>query len=52
MTKSLWHPATRELLDEAGPIGRQLRRETALTSLPIPLHPGAARYYAETADQP
>lgn len=50
VTKSLWHPATRELLDEAGPIGRQLHRETALTSLPIPLHPGAARYYAETGD--
>ena len=50
VTKSLWHPATRAILDEAGPIGKQLHRETALASLPIPLHPGAARYYAETAD--
>jgi TRAP transporter TAXI family solute receptor len=52
VTQALWHPATRMILDEAGPIGQQLRRETALASLPIPIHPGAARYYAETAALP
>jgi TRAP transporter TAXI family solute receptor len=52
VTQALWHPATRLILDEAGPIGRQLRRETALASLPIALHPGAARYYSETAALP
>lgn len=48
VTEALWHPATRVILDETGPVGRALRRETALSSLPIALHPGAARYYQET----
>ncbi len=47
ITKALWHPSTRELLDRGDPIGRKIRFETALSGLPIPLHPGAARYYAE-----
>ncbi|MEX0808650.1 MAG: TAXI family TRAP transporter solute-binding subunit [Dongiaceae bacterium] len=47
VTKSLWHPATRTILDRTGPIGRSIQRETALVGLPIPLHPGAELYYTE-----
>ncbi|WP_425450457.1 TAXI family TRAP transporter solute-binding subunit [Virgifigura deserti] len=50
LARALWHPSTRKLLDEGNPIGRRIRIETALLGIPIPLHPGAARYYAE-ADQ-
>jgi TRAP transporter TAXI family solute receptor len=49
ITKALWHPSTRKVLDQT-PIGRQIRYVTATVNLPVPLHPGAARYYAE-ADQ-
>ena len=48
VTESLWHPATRSILDRTGPIGRSIQRETALVGLPVPLHPGAERYYTET----
>ncbi len=47
LTKALWHPNTRKLLDAGHPIGREIRVDTALSGLPIPLHPGAAKYYAE-----
>jgi len=39
-------PSTRKVLDEQ-PLGRQTRVETATVGLPVPLHPGAERYYAE-----
>jgi TRAP-type uncharacterized transport system substrate-binding protein len=47
LTKALWHPNTRRLLDAGHPIGREIRVDTALSGLPIPLHPGAAKYYSE-----
>jgi TRAP transporter TAXI family solute receptor len=47
ITAALWHPATRKLLDKGGPIGRRIRIEQALVGLPLPVHPGAERYYAE-----
>lgn len=50
ITKALWHTATRKLLDQSGPLGRRIRMEHALVGLPIPLHPGAERYYAGTHD--
>jgi TRAP transporter TAXI family solute receptor len=46
ITKALWHPSTRSVLDQT-PIGRQIRFDTATANLPLPLHPGAARYYDE-----
>jgi TRAP transporter TAXI family solute receptor len=49
LTKALWHPNTRRLLDASHPIGREIRFDTALSGLPIPLHPGAAKYYSEAA---
>ena len=49
LTRALWHKSTRKLLDEGNPIGRKIRIESALVGIPIPLHPGAQRYYAEAA---
>jgi len=47
ITAALWHPATRKLLDQGSPIGRRIRIEQALVALPLPVHPGAERYYSE-----
>jgi TRAP transporter TAXI family solute receptor len=50
ITAALWHPATRKLLDQGSPIGRRIRIEQALVALPLPVHPGAERYYSEPRD--
>src|SRR5208282_1647433 len=47
VTKALWEKSTRRLLDLGHPEGRQIRLETALDGLAIPLHPGAERFYRE-----
>lgn len=47
ITRALWHPTTRQLLDEGHPTGSRIRLEKALEGLGIPLHPGAERYYRE-----
>jgi TRAP transporter TAXI family solute receptor len=47
ITRALWHPSTRQLLDKGHPKGSQIVLEKALDGLGIPLHPGAARYYRE-----
>ncbi|HWE75284.1 MAG TPA: TAXI family TRAP transporter solute-binding subunit [Stellaceae bacterium] len=47
ITKALWQDATRRLLDNGHPAGKAIRIENALQGIAIPLHPGAARYYAE-----
>ena len=47
ITRSLWHPSTRRLLESGHPDGRQIKLETALKGIAIPLHDGAARYYRE-----
>lgn len=49
ITKALWHPSTRKLLDEGSPVGRKIRMVTALLGLPIPLHDGAAKFYSEAS---
>lgn len=49
LTKALWNQGNRKLLDESGTLGRQVRRDTALKAIPIPLHAGARRYYIEQA---
>jgi len=51
LTKSLWHPMTRSILDEGSPLGRKIRVENALIGLPIPLHDGATKYYVEARSQ-
>jgi TRAP transporter TAXI family solute receptor len=48
VTAALWNPSTRKLLDSGHSKARFIRRETAITGLGIPLHPGAQRYYRET----
>jgi TRAP transporter TAXI family solute receptor len=48
VTAALWHPSVRRLLDSGHAKARSIRRESAITALGIPLHPGAQRYYAET----
>ena len=47
ITKALWNEATRRLLDTHDPIGRDVRLEHALDGLPVPLHPGALRFYRQ-----
>lgn len=47
MARAIWHPTTRALLDSGHPQGRNIRIETALDGLAIPLHPGAERFYKE-----
>jgi len=47
LTKALWNKSNRKLLDESGDLGRQVKPGSALEGIPIPLHPGAQRYYAE-----
>ena len=52
VTRALWHPSTRALLDAGHPQGKHIRRETALEGIGIPLHPGATRYYREVGMLP
>ena len=47
MTRALFNPANRGLLDEAHPAARYIRLENATKSVPAPLHPAAARFYRE-----
>ncbi|MEQ8355736.1 MAG: TAXI family TRAP transporter solute-binding subunit [Kiloniellaceae bacterium] len=47
ITRALWHPTTRQLLDKGHPKGRQITLDQALDGLGVPLHPGAERYYRE-----
>jgi TRAP transporter TAXI family solute receptor len=47
VVSALWHESSRALLDRGHPSGRLIRLDTALTGVPIPLHPGAERYYRE-----
>jgi len=47
ITSMLWSDATRKLLGQGHPKGSDVRLETALTGMNIPLHPGAKRFYKE-----
>lgn len=47
ITAQLWSKRTRVLLDKGHPKGRQVRLETALKGVGVPLHEGAAQYYRE-----
>jgi TRAP transporter TAXI family solute receptor len=52
ITKALWHPSTRELLDRAHPVGKRITLESALDSRAVPLHGGAERLYREIGKLP
>jgi TRAP transporter TAXI family solute receptor len=45
ITRSLWDPRNRKVLDGGTPNGRWIRLESALDRLAGPLHPGARRFY-------
>lgn len=47
ITAALWRDENRDLLEAGHPKGQQIRLETALDGLTIPLHPGAKRFYVE-----
>jgi len=51
VTKALWSEPTRKLLDQGHPMGRRIRLATALDGVPLPLHPGAERYYRQIGAQ-
>ncbi len=43
ITKALWNDNTRKLLDSGHAKGKEIRMETALEGIGVPLHPGAER---------
>lgn len=47
ITRALWHPRHRGLLDNGHAKGQLIRLETALEGVSTPLHPGAARFYRD-----
>lgn len=47
ITKALWHPNGRLLLDNGHFRARSITLETALDGAAVPLHPGAERFYRE-----
>ena len=47
VTKALWHPRNRPLLDGGHAKARLIKIETALAGVATPLHPGAEAYYRE-----
>ncbi|HTR87645.1 MAG TPA: TAXI family TRAP transporter solute-binding subunit [Reyranella sp.] len=47
VTAALWSPNTRKLLDSGHVKGRDIRMETALVGIGVPLHPGAEKFYKE-----
>ena len=47
ITKALWNENSRRLLDAGHAKGKEIRLETALDGVGVPLHPGAERYYRE-----
>ncbi|MEH6527265.1 MAG: TAXI family TRAP transporter solute-binding subunit [Sneathiella sp.] len=47
VTRALWHPKNRVLLDNGHLKGKHIRLETALDGIATPLHAGAEKYYRE-----
>ena len=47
LTRALWNPNNRRELDSLGSVGASIRRDGALVSSPVPLHPGAAKFYQD-----
>ena len=44
---AMWNGRTRKLLDEGHPKGSQVKLETAIKGIAIPLHEGAVQFYRE-----
>jgi hypothetical protein len=47
ITRALWHPSTRTLLENGHARGADVTVERALDGMALPLHDGAIRYYNE-----
>jgi uncharacterized protein len=47
ITKALWSDKTRAALDAGHAKGKEIRKETALQGIGIPLHAGAEKFYRE-----
>jgi TRAP transporter TAXI family solute receptor len=47
ITKALWNDKTRALMDAGHAKGKEIRKETALQGVGIPLHAGAEKFYKE-----
>jgi TRAP transporter TAXI family solute receptor len=45
--RSLWNPANRVELARLGQVARSIEAKKAAENLPLPLHPGAVRFYSE-----
>ena len=52
IVRALFNPANRATLDQGHLSARLIRIDTAVSNLPAPLHPGAARYYREAGKLP
>ena len=52
VTRALFNPANRGLLDQSHPSAKLIRLDGATADLPAPLHPGAARFYREAGKLP
>jgi TRAP transporter TAXI family solute receptor len=52
LTRALFDPGNRPLLDQVGRDGRAIRLDRAQGALPAPLHDGAARFYREAGKLP
>jgi TRAP transporter TAXI family solute receptor len=48
ITRVLWDPRNRRVLDSGSPNGQRIQLRTALDGLAVPLHDGARRFYAES----
>jgi TRAP transporter TAXI family solute receptor len=47
ITKALWSAKTRTALDSGHAKGKEIKKETALQGVGIPLHAGAEKFYKE-----
>ena len=47
ITRALWHENSRAGLDKGHAAGKLIQLENALAGVPVPLHPGAERFYRE-----
>lgn len=45
LTRALWHPSNRQVLNNGHALGQRILLTTALDGMAVPLHPGAQRYY-------
>lgn len=45
--RSLWNPTNRNEIDRLGSVSRSIDPDTAAENLPLPLHPGAQKFYAD-----